>query len=367
MKAIPLLIPDMPDADAISPYLMRLDSARRYTNFGPLVLGLEHSLAQALGEPTPHVVTVANCTLGLEIALAALGLDPGTKVLLPALTFIASASAVFRAGLVPVLADANEHTWLLTPEIARDALKQHKLGCIIPVATFGCPQPPVGWDQFVRETGIPVLIDAAGGFGNQVIGEAATVVFSFHATKSLGMGEGGAVVSRDPADVDRVRRLSNFGIDLSLGVSTATGTNAKMSEYHAAVGHAALKRWPERHSLRQSLHGFYCDQLSRLCPAVALQERPRSGAYSIMQVALPAETNRDSVMLALAEMNIETRRWYLPLLPDHPACARVATCDLSTVRRLGPRMLGLPFHLELTEKCVIWLCSALAKVLATTE
>lgn len=363
MKSIPLLIPDMPDTEAILPYLRRIDAARRYTNFGPLVLELEHELAKALGEPKPRVVSVANCTLGLEIALRALGLAPGEKVLVPALTFVASATAVFRAGLAPVLADVDKNTWLLTPEIARQALSQHQLRCIMPVATFGCPQPVEEWDRFTRDTGIPVLIDAAGGFGNQAIGEQGAVVFSFHATKSLGIGEGGAVVSRDANYVERVRRLSNFGIDLSLGMSTSIGTNAKMSEYHAAVGHAALKRWPERRQLRQALHELYCDELLHRCPDVALQVRPRDGAYSIMQVVLPTSGDRERAIIALAEMNIETRTWYLPLLPDHPFCAGSAMSDLRTARLLGPRMLGLPFHLELTKDCILKIGSALAEVL----
>src|SRR5689334_13977749 len=103
MTRIPLLVPDMPSADELLPYLRRIDASRWYTNFGPLVDELERELRESLGEASQAALTtVANCTLGLELALAASGLAPGARVLLPALTFVATGMAVRRAGYTPV-------------------------------------------------------------------------------------------------------------------------------------------------------------------------------------------------------------------------------------------------------------------------
>jgi dTDP-4-amino-4,6-dideoxygalactose transaminase len=364
MKPIPLLIPDMPDADAILPYLRKIDAARWYTNFGPLVTDLEKVLARTLGDPAPFVATVANCTAGLELALTAMPFSPGAKVLVPALTFVASATAALRSGLTPVFSDVGKDSWLLTPEIARAALTRHEIACVMPVATFGCPHPTAQWDRFTRDTGIPVVIDAAGAFGNQAIGEGTSVVFSFHATKSFGMGEGGMVASRNKAHIERVRQLTNFGIDVSRGISSCTGTNAKMSEYHAAVGHAALETWPDRQLFRRSLLSRYNAALQKNCPAIALQARPADGVYTIMQVLLPEGVESGVVAARLHSLGIETRRWYLPLLGMHPAFAGCPVDgELVVLQSIAPRMLGLPFHTDLSQDDIERISLALSEAI----
>lgn len=368
MSSIQLLVPDLPVADEILPYLSEIDGSRWYTNFGPLVKKLENALINELGEPELSAASVANCTLGLELSLSALGLAPGAKVLVPALTFAASALAVLRSGLVPVLADVDERSWLLNPDIARESLSRHNLACVMPVAAFGCPQPVAEWDRFTRDTGIPVLIDAAGAFGNQAIGELTTVVFSFHATKALGIGEGGLVVSRNRERISRLRQLSNFGIDLSRGVSAVVGTNAKMSEYHAAVGLAALARWPESKARRRKLAKDYGEMLHGHCPGITLQARPLDGIYTIMQLLLPPGTDSRSVGSRLRPLGIETRCWYLPLLGMHPAFSGcVVDGELPVLRELVPRMLGIPFHLDLGGEHIERICTALAGALLAAD
>ena len=363
MNAISLLIPDLPETEALVPYLRQIDATKWYTNFGPLVAKLENDLASLWGKSPPLVTSVVNCTLGLELSLVALGLRQGARVLVPSLTFAASATAVLRAGFQPVLADVDPNSWMLTPEIARAARKRHKFDCVMPVATFGCPQPVGEWDVFSRETGIPTIVDAAGAFGNQEIGELTTVVFSLHATKAFGIGEGGLVVSRNKAYIDIVRQLSNFGIDLSIGMSRFAGTNAKMSEYHAAVGLAVWDHWPQRQLLRRTLSGQYEKILKDRCPDLTLQARPVDGIYTIMQVLLPEGTDCESIRLGLKSQGIETRSWYLPLLGMHPIFSSCTSDDLPVVQALAPRMLGLPFHLQLGSAEVARICSSLSDLI----
>ena len=129
MNRIPLLIPELPSVAELQPYLERIDAARWYSNFGPLCREFEGALAGmfiAKNAQPVRVTTVSSCTLGLELALRALDLAPGSQVLLPALTFVASATAVVRAGLVPVAADVDPQSWLLTPEIARAACARRR-------------------------------------------------------------------------------------------------------------------------------------------------------------------------------------------------------------------------------------------------
>lgn len=226
MERLPLLLPSMPSADALLPFLRRIDANRQYTNFGPLCLEFEACLAQRLPvrDGGWSVTTMANATLALELALQAMDLAPGARVLLPAITFVASATAVLRRGLVPVIADVDDGAWLLTPAIATAALDGGiAFDAVMPVATFGAAQDAAAWNDFARRTGLPVLVDAAGAFGNQSPGERIDVVYSFHATKAFGAGEGGAIVSASAARVERARRLANFGIDTRVGELVDTG------------------------------------------------------------------------------------------------------------------------------------------------
>lgn len=363
---ISLLVPDMPAADELRPFLTRIDARRWYTNFGPLVEEFEAALARELGagREAPALTSTANCTLGLELALGALDLSRGARVLVPAFTFVATATAVLRAGYTPVLADVDSASWLLTPALARACLDAVPVDAVVPVATFGCPQDPAGWDAFARDTGVPVLIDAAGAFGNQAVGERTAVAFSFHATKSLGIGEGGAVAAREGAIVERVRRLSNFGIELPAGIVQHAGTNAKLSEYHAAVGLAALPRWRRNAARRRAAHADYLARLAQHCPAVGLQCRPADGLYTILPVLLPAGVDAGALRGELAVSGIETRLWYRPLIGEHPGMGKLASAgNLDGARNLAGRVLGLPFHLEMDAAARERVCLRLGELL----
>ncbi len=361
-KSIQLLVPDIPTAEEVLPYLREIDSRRWYTNFGPLVSRFGEELAHKLGVSNGDVLTTANCTLALEAALASL-LPFGGLVLVPALTFVATASAVRRAGGRLAFSDIDEASWQLTPEIAMEYSRKRKIDCVVPVSAFGCAQPADEWDRFTRETGIPVLIDAAGAFGNQEVGDTTSCVFSFHATKCLGIGEGGALVSRDATLIRSARQFENFGIDVRIGVAERVGTNAKMSEFHAAVGLAALSRWGCASVARKKMHLSYSDQLRLICPDISLQTRKVDGVYAILQVLLPENCSRLKVSQYLFSAGIETRAWYLPLLPDHPAFIGEECAGIPVSRALSPRMLGLPFHRHLSEADIGRICQSLSQAL----
>ena len=364
MTRVRLLVPDMPDSTAIQPYLRKIDEGRWYTNFGPLSLAFEEKIASLLGIPADAVCGVANCTLGLEVALATMGLPRAARVLVPALTFVATATAVVRSGFSLVLADVDDKSWILTPEIARAVLTKSMVDCVVPVASFGCPVDISEWDQFERDTGIPVLVDAAGAFGNQAVGRICKVAYSFHATKTLGMGEGGLVACADRAWIEIFRQFTNFGIEPQTGLSLQAGSNAKLSEYHAAVGLASVESWGEKVERRQALFRNYRLELASRCPQVRLQERPDEGVYSIMQVRLPDGVSAAAVAAALLDADIETRRWYLPLLESHPAFAQdLIRADLPVARSLAKSLLGLPFHLAMDGDTVERVCAQLALVL----
>jgi dTDP-4-amino-4,6-dideoxygalactose transaminase len=354
---VPLLTARLPARDQLIPYLERIDQARWYTNFGPLAHELEARLCDTFrnsGQADPYAITVGSCTAGIELALRALDLPAGAPVLVPVLTFVATATAVLSAGLTPIVSDVDPASWLLTPEIAARAFRSTPFGAVVPVATFGCPQDARGWSEFYATTGTPVVIDAAAGFGNQRDCGPTCSVFSLHATKALAAGEGGFVITRDAKLANNIRQLSNFGINLTnpsaapIGAVTMVGTNAKLSEYHAAVGLASLDVWTDTASRRRDLYREYITSI-RAIPGLMTrwQQAPDDCVRSVCCLLLDSAELRNRAERALDSAGIATRRWYLPLINRHPAFRGIHRRPTPIADDLADHLLGIPFHLDL--------------------
>jgi dTDP-4-amino-4,6-dideoxygalactose transaminase len=370
--SVPLLIPDMPSAEEVLPWLREIDGARWYTNGGPLAREFEARLLDVMLRKFPssaegglHAAVVSSGTTALELALSAMGIGKGQRVLLPALTFPATATAVRRSGATPVLVDVDPESWSLTPEVALAALESTQADLVLPVAAFGCPQPVEAWDSFVQSTGIRVLIDAAAAFGDQAVGRHTVVTFSLHATKPLGVGEGGLVVASAPGLVDRVRHLANFGFHH--GTVEVSGMNGKLSEYHAAVGLAQLARYGEVRSRRRRVWEYYRKELVGEPERVALQQVPWATLRSVMPVKVLSPGGAHPVARRLKEEGIETRRWYCPPLYAHPGFLGMERLGpggdtrLPVTEVLAESILGLPFHSFLSEDDVVHVCRALRR------
>ena len=358
-RRLKVLIPNLPTFDDLEPWLRRIDDNRHYTNFGPLNRELEEALSALIR--AEHAVTVSSGTLGLELALTALGLRAGSRVLVPSMTFPASATAIVRAGLIPVFGDIDDRRLVMTPDIARRSASETDVRAVLTVAVHGEVHDPDAWDAFTAETGLPVLIDAAGVVGRQRVGRTTSAVFSLHATKPIAAGEGGVVATRDAAMARRVRSLSNFGFDT--GRVRAVGTNAKLSEYHAALGLAALARWPRTLERWTSLYDTYAHLLQTSDPEAGLRLATARTAPSNLCVRVK-QTIDDRHIQALSGVGIETRRWYWPPVHRHPAFSRYACVgDLATTDRAGAELLGLPFSLDLDRDDIERVCAALRSTL----
>lgn len=368
MNEIRCLVPDLPSAADLRPWLERIDANRWYTNHGPLLCEFEERMTAIVrGRDPVFCVGLASGMAALELGLRALNAGPGCRVLMPALTFPATAQAAVRCGAEPVFADVCPQRWILSPEIAREAMARIRVDAVVPVATFGCPLPAAEWDTLARDTGVPVLVDAAAALGQQRVGGLAHWAFSLHATKPFGIGEGGLFVTGSADLAERVRRIANFGFECRI-VQVADGTNAKLSEYAAAVGLAQLERWPALLARRHAVFRAYRDALAEL-PSVSLQVGAHD-APATLCVLLPVAA--DCVAGLLARRGIETRRWYVPPLNRHPpfAGARCVGPDghdrLPVTERLAERLLGLPFHTRLDAAAVHRIVGALRDALVAS-
>jgi dTDP-4-amino-4,6-dideoxygalactose transaminase len=346
MSKIPIMRPKLPLAEQIAPYLKAIDSTRIYSNFGPLNLSLEERLAAHFGIQKEMVTTVANATQGLILALTTLGARPGTLCVMPAWTFIASAHAASAAGLTPYFVDVDPQTWALDPDAMDDVIAgaPATVGAIMPVVPFGQPIDFMPWDRYRKRTGLPVVIDAAAGFDSAVACETPVVV-SLHATKVIGTGEGGFVLTTDEMVIQGIRARANFGF-LGSRSSIATSTNAKLSEYHAAVGHASLGEWanartdwmaaaatyhkvlPESNHIRYQ-RGFGVDWIASTClllfPGFDAEEAERF----------------------FAGAGIETRRWWGQGAHLHPSTAVFPRSALPVTAALAKSALSVPFYRDI--------------------
>ncbi|MFC3051705.1 DegT/DnrJ/EryC1/StrS family aminotransferase [Kordiimonas pumila] len=356
------LVPDLPDSTELEPFVAEMQANRWYTNFGPLTRRFEREMADFLlpnNAADIAVGTFSSATTALELVLKVMNLPQNARVLLPALTFPATALSVLNAGYTPVLSDVDAASWLLSPEIAKAALQDTSFDVVVPVATFGRPIDPKAWLSFQKETGIPVVLDAAAALGVQDVEPELITVFSLHATKPFGVGEGGLVVTADADLVKRAQSLSNFGFLGTAGVVQQIGTNAKFGEYYAAVGLAQLRRWQAVTEKRRQVAAWYSDMLPD-----GIQRQQGHDAFIPAVLCVFCDGKARHLTEKLASHAIQTRHWYLPLLHQHPALQCVDIVgghaeNLGVANHLQHGLFGLPFHGFLTKDDVAQICAIL--------
>jgi len=345
---IPILRVRLPSAIDLMPYLQRIDHSRVYSNFGPLVLEFESRVAARLDLAAEGVTTVANATLGLSAALQAQEPEPGSLCLMPAWTFVASPLAAIRAGLRPCFLDVDLDDWALHPEAVEAALSKLPgvAGAVMPVAPYGHPLDVSAWDSFRDRTGIAVVIDAAAGFDAVRAGRVPSAV-SLHATKAIGVGEGGFVASTDAALIRRIRGLTSFGFHGSRE-AMLPGTNAKLSEYQAALGLAGLDQWGGR---RAAIAGRIAAYREAFRDTNQIGFQPGLGEEWItntMVVRLP-DGAAPHLLAHLEQAGIQARHWWGGGAHAHAATRHFLSLPLPATERLIQGTLGLPFHAELTD------------------
>ena len=338
--AVPVARPLLPPADALVPYLREIDRGRRYANRGPLVRRFEARLAQHVGAADDAVALLSSGTAALATALAALELPHGSRCIVPAWTFAATAHAIVQAGLVPWLLDVDAASGALRPATVRACRTSagDTLRAVVVVAPFGAPVDVEAWSALRADTGLAVVVDAAAGFDTVRASELPTVV-SLHATKALGIGEGGLVTWNDAAGIAAIRQRANFGF-AGTREAIVAGTNAKLSEYAAAVGLAALDEWPGARGGLARVGQRYGAAFAGVS-GIALQAGYGTRWVSNTAVVTIPDGALDHVEDALARAGIGSRRWWGDGLGAHAAFAGYPRERLDATDALARRTLGL--------------------------
>lgn len=363
---IPVYQPKLPSAEMLVPYLREIDKNRWYSNRGMLVQALERRIAAMLGTGFGVIATGSGWAALKAAIFAAAGPAAPQRplALMPSYTFAATAAAAETCGYKPYFLDVDEDNWMISPQMLFNHPALSSAGVIIPVSAYGRGVPQGAWRQFREATEVPVVIDAAAAFEcivddpSGLTGEVPVAV-SFQATKPLSTGEGGAVIWNDAAGLMAVARAINFGF-LGTRESKSPSFNGKMSEYHAAVGHASLDAWGETIVARQTTCAAYSGWSEKAGLADRLILHPAiASCYALFRAS--SEAQAVAVTQALTEREIEHRYWYGHGLHTHQHFAAAPRDPLPQTARIAHRLVGLPTAIDLSHEAMKRIVAAICE------
>ena len=280
----------------------------------------EGQLTRSFGERLNHLtgapygVFAPDGTLALTLGLLALGIGAGDEVLVPDITFVASATAVLLAGAQPVFVDVLNESYQFDVDAARTRLTG-RTRALMPVHLYGSPCDMHAVGAFAAEHGLRVIEDAAQGIAVQFDGRHVGAIgdvgcFSFFADKTITTGEGGYVACRDSAVYERLCYLRNQGrIDRGSFVHPAIGFNFRITDLQAAIGLAQLDRLDAIVARKRAVYARYVDQLRDL-PQVRFLGRHPLGNHVPFRVVLLAEQAHE-LMAWLAEQSVQSWSFFI--------------------------------------------------------
>lgn len=340
---------------------------------GEKVRRFEQAFAAVHG--AEDAVAVSSCTAALHLILLGLGLGPGDEVLVPAMTFAATANSVLYVGATPVFVDIESADVPLMSLEHAAAKCTDKTRAVILVHYAGYLADREKWQAFAAERNLMLVEDAAHASGLQEAGTfGAAAAFSFYGNKNMTTAEGGAVIARDPALLERVRQARGHGLTSATfqrhGSSmpgydvTMLGYNYRIDELRAAIGLVQLKKLLEWNERRRQLTALYRTLLSERAQHVRVPfTAPRTSACHIMPIVLPRESNRAEVIAAMRTSGVQTTIHYPPTHLFSYYKNRFPGVHLPETEDFAQRELTLPLHPKMEEGHVDLAVSALVDAL----
>jgi dTDP-4-amino-4,6-dideoxygalactose transaminase len=327
-----------------------------------------------------HALAVANCTVGLQLAYRAVGIGPGDEVIVPSLTFVATANAVIEAGGTPVFGDiVGEHDLGISPAAVAEMITP-RTRAVTAVHYAGYPADMTALRSITTERGIALIEDCAHAPGathaGQPVGGWGDVgCFSFFSNKNLATGEGGMVTTRDPAIAARLRLLRSHGmttltLDRHRGHAftydvVEAGYNYRMDEMHAAIGQVQFSKLEEKNRRRRALVKRYRSRLAEI-PDLGVPYAERDldeSSCHIMPVVLPEGVDREQLMRYMATERVQTSIHYPPIHQFEYYRTRWSQHRVPETERLAPRLLTLPLYPAMGDESVDDVCSVLSAAL----
>ena len=356
MEIINVTKASLPPFEEYSREIESLWNSHWLTNMGEKHSSFESALRSYFD--AEQVTLFTNGHLALETVIAAMGLTG--EVITTPFTFVSTTNAIVRNGLKPVFCDIDPVTYTMDP-VGIEALITPETSAIIPVHVYGNLCDTEAIEVIAKKHGLKVIYDAAHAFGVRKNGISAAnfgdaSMFSFHATKVFNTVEGGAVVCHDPAIVERMNYIKNFGVKGPERI-VYPGGNAKMSEFQAAMGLCSLRHVEEWISMRKAVVERYRKNLNDI-PGLLIP-REQSGVksnYSYFPVVFDgAKYTRDEVADKLAAHGIYARKYFYPLTNNNEAYG-FHGAETPIALDISERILTLPLYHELSMEDVDLIC-----------
>ena len=362
--------PNVGDKERLMQRISDVVDSRWLTNEGPFAREFEERVADFVG--VRHCVATCNATIGLEVAAKAAGLTG--EVIVPSLTFVATAHALRWLGLTPVFCDVDPSTHNIDPKQVEEKLSS-RTTAILGVHLWGRPCDVEALEEIAGRHGLKLMFDAAHAFGcsrggRMVGGFGDAEVFSFHATKFFNTLEGGAIVTDDDELAEKARLMKNFGFS-GYDQVTELGVNGKMNEFSAAMGLTSLESLDEFVSVNRRNYEQYRDGL-RDVPGTRLADYDASEMNNYQYVVLELDEEetgigRDELVEVLWAENVIARRYF------YPGCHRMepylsedpkARLTLPVTEELSGRLVVLPTGTAVGPEEVAGICDVISTAVA---
>jgi dTDP-4-amino-4,6-dideoxygalactose transaminase len=339
----------------------------RWLSMGPETAAFEKDFQKFSGALS--VMATSSCTAALHMALLALGIGPGDEVIVPALTFVATANSVLYTGATPVFADITSGSVpLLDPiDLERKMTPRTKAVIVMHYGGYPCDMDPIL--DICRKKGVWVIEDAAHCAGSKYKGRFCGLLghlgcFSLFANKNLPAGEGGVLVSNDEKLLSKAQKLRSHGMtslswDRAQGHATGydvteLGFNYRMPELSAAIARAQLKKVTKHNAIRNRLFARYINRLrtdpSLTLPfAETLTDGP--GSRHLMPILLKRSEDRPAFQVALKKQGIQCSVHYPPVysFTYYLSKTEFRSVRLPVTEEFAGRVVTLPFHPALSE------------------
>ena len=355
-----------------------LDSGR--LSLGPKLTEFEDAFASWLG--SDDAVAVSSGTAALHLGVRRLGWGEGDEVLTTPFSFVASSNCLLFERAKPVFCDIDPVTLNIDPDAAEAAAGERTAG-LLPVHIFGYPADLIALERLADSRGVPILEDACQALGavdaeGRAVGTAGhPAAFAFYANKQMTTGEGGVLVpaGEEMAVALRSERNQGRSPDMSSLDHDILGFNYRMSDIQAAIGIAQVERLDEILASRAEVAAAYSERLTvhgsapagdgdpdgLVLPCADRGDEQRS--WFVYAVQLPAASDRDEVVQALAAKGIQSKA-YLPCIHTMPPYRErfgFRGGEFPVAERVAARSLALPFFTEMTAEQVDRVCDALAE------
>jgi len=324
-----------------------------------------------------YAISLPSCTSGLHLSLAALGIGPGDEVVVPDITWIATAASISYVGATPVFADIDSQSWCLTAA-SLAAICTSRTKAVIVVNLYGNMPDMDAIMEVASHRGLAVIEDAAESVGSAYKGKLSGSfgvfsAFSFHGSKTLTTGEGGMLLTDDESLYNRCLVLRDHGrpIGDTMFVNCEVGFKYKMSALQAALGLAQLERIEELITRKRDIFSWYRNELADVCGITLNDEAVsvRNTYWMVTAIMDPSlGWNKESLIPVLKEAGFDSRPFFYPL-SGLPAYAQTPQAVAARERnhiayQLSPFGINLPSALTLDRETVCHVATRLRQVLS---